>query len=334
MGEGGGQQYCLKWNNYQESLSSTFSDLLASDTFVDVTLSCEGQKIVRAHRLLLSACSPYFRRLLSGLASSQHPIIILRDVSHSDLVGILEFIYNGEVSIEQECLPGFLAVAETLRIRGLTGESLNDHRESPEMKANVGVQSGQAVEDQSESLPVGEHENSEVEIGGTIAWQGNNGDDLKPCSQFPNLFSAGFFPSDSVGSRACSEETDGGSALPLEEEGGKKICPYCFQQLSWHALSRHIRDMHSSKANADMVVCKYCMKTFRNKNSLGCHIWRFHKRGKELITKERGYQVSKAEVRQQSYEQQTERASHFQETSSALPSLTFQTSINNGNETE
>ena len=45
-----------------------------------------------------------------------------RDVNHSDLVGILEFIYNGEVSIEQDCLPGFLAVAETLRIRGLTGE--------------------------------------------------------------------------------------------------------------------------------------------------------------------------------------------------------------------
>ena len=63
--------------------------------------------------------------------------------------------------------------------------------------------------------------------------------------------------------------------------GGKKTCPYCYQQLSWHALSRHIRDMH--KAKADLVTCKYCMKTFRNKNSLGCHIWRFHKRGKELI---------------------------------------------------
>ena len=35
-------------------------------------------QIVRAHRLLLSACSPYFRRLLSGLTSCQHPIIILR----------------------------------------------------------------------------------------------------------------------------------------------------------------------------------------------------------------------------------------------------------------
>lgn len=81
----------------QESLSSTFSDLLASDTFVDVTLSCEGAEVVRAHRLLLAACSPYFRRLLAGLASHHHPVILLRDVRHNHLVGILEFIYNGEV---------------------------------------------------------------------------------------------------------------------------------------------------------------------------------------------------------------------------------------------
>ena len=50
---------------------------------------------------------------------------------------------------------------------------------------------------------------------------------------------------DFLGSRAYSEESDGGNAQP-EGEGVKKICPYCFQQLSWHALSRHIRDMHRS----------------------------------------------------------------------------------------
>ena len=63
---------------------------------------------------------------------------------------------------------------------------------------------------------------------------------------------------------------------------------------------------------------------------------RFHKRGKELITKERGYQVSKAlmpEVHRQTHEQ-TERTSHFQDNNSALPSFTFQTSSNNGHETE
>ena len=55
----------------------------------------------------------------------------------------------------------------------------------------------------------------------------------------------------------------------------KKTCPYCFQQLSWHALSRHIRDMHRAKTG--LVTCEFCQKTFRNKNSLGCHKWRFHK---------------------------------------------------------
>ena len=114
-----------------------------------------------------------------------------RDVNHSDLVGILEFIYNGEVSIEQDCLPGFLAVAETLRIRGLTGEvchlfylslyfnsllvffmqGLNDCRESPESEADtrLEVQSSQSVEHQSEAAPVvGEHEIAEVDIRGTV----------------------------------------------------------------------------------------------------------------------------------------------------------------------
>ena len=59
----------------------------------------------------------------------------------------------------------------------------------------------------------------------------------------------------------------------------KKTCPYCGQQLSWHALSRHIRDMHKNKSN--FVTCKFCNKMFRNKNSLGCHMWRFHKEAKE-----------------------------------------------------
>ena len=61
--------------------------------------------------------------------------------------------------------------------------------------------------------------------------------------------------------------------------GQKKTCPFCFQQLSWHALSRHIRDMHRAKSG--YVTCKFCFKMFRNKNSLGCHMWRFHKDAKE-----------------------------------------------------
>ena len=59
------QQYCLKWNNYQTSLSSSFKDLLNNESFVDCTLSCgqPGGQTINAHRVVLSACSPYFRQV-------------------------------------------------------------------------------------------------------------------------------------------------------------------------------------------------------------------------------------------------------------------------------
>ena len=54
------QQFCLKWNNHRSTLFSVFDTLLEEESLVDVTLSAEGQ-FLRAHRVILSACSPYFR---------------------------------------------------------------------------------------------------------------------------------------------------------------------------------------------------------------------------------------------------------------------------------
>ncbi len=54
------QQYCLKWNNHDSTILSVFDALLEEESLVDVTLSAEGQ-FLRAHRVILSACSPYFR---------------------------------------------------------------------------------------------------------------------------------------------------------------------------------------------------------------------------------------------------------------------------------
>lgn len=56
------QQFCLRWNNFQANIVSSFETLLDREEFVDVTLTAEG-KSLKAHRVLLSACSPYFRDL-------------------------------------------------------------------------------------------------------------------------------------------------------------------------------------------------------------------------------------------------------------------------------
>lgn len=52
----------------------------------------------------------------------KHPIVILKDVGHKELVAILQFMYQGEVNVRQEELATFLKTAEMLQIKGLTGD--------------------------------------------------------------------------------------------------------------------------------------------------------------------------------------------------------------------
>lgn len=112
------QRFCLRWNNHQSNLLSVFDQLLHDESFVDVTLAVEGQ-LLRAHKMVLSACSPYFQGLFMN-HPDKHPIVILKDVPYSDMKCLLDFMYRGEVSVDQDRLTHFLRVAESLRIKGLT----------------------------------------------------------------------------------------------------------------------------------------------------------------------------------------------------------------------
>lgn len=53
------QQFCLRWNNHQSTLVAVFDTLLENGTLVDCTLAAEG-RYLNAHKVVLSACSPYF----------------------------------------------------------------------------------------------------------------------------------------------------------------------------------------------------------------------------------------------------------------------------------
>ncbi|XP_030369470.1 protein tramtrack, alpha isoform isoform X1 [Scaptodrosophila lebanonensis] len=120
------QRFCLRWNNHQSNLLSVFDQLLHAETFTDVTLAVEGQYL-KAHKMVLSACSPYFNALFVN-HPEKHPIVILKDVPYSDMKSLLDFMYRGEVSVDQERLTAFLRVAESLRIKGLT--EVNDDKPS------------------------------------------------------------------------------------------------------------------------------------------------------------------------------------------------------------
>lgn len=112
------QRFCLKWNKYQANLTHVFDQLLQNELFVDVTLACGG-RTMKAHKIVLSACSPYFQALFLD-NPCQHPTIILRDIEWTDLRAAIEFMYKGEVNVFQEQIGPLLRVAEMLKIRGLT----------------------------------------------------------------------------------------------------------------------------------------------------------------------------------------------------------------------
>ncbi|KAH7961181.1 hypothetical protein HPB52_005186 [Rhipicephalus sanguineus] len=120
----GSQQFCLKWNNHQSNMLAVFEQLLSNEALVDVTLACEGLSL-KAHKMVLSACSPFFQALFVE-NPCKHPIVILKDMRYMDLKAIVEFMYRGEVNVSQDQLSALLKTAETLKVKGLaevTGEN-------------------------------------------------------------------------------------------------------------------------------------------------------------------------------------------------------------------
>ncbi|XP_069684882.1 protein bric-a-brac 2-like isoform X4 [Periplaneta americana] len=122
------QQFCVKWNSYSSNLQNVFPRLLTSEHFVDITLACEGQ-MIKCHKVVLSACSTYFEKLLVQ-NPCQHPIIFMKDMKHWEVQALVDFMYKGEVNVSQDELNSLLVAAEALQIRGLCGSE----------QANVGKQ--------------------------------------------------------------------------------------------------------------------------------------------------------------------------------------------------
>jgi len=120
------QQFHLKWNNHSLNTLASFQQLLDSACLVDVSLTCSSGKVVPAHRMVLAACSDYFYRLFKDLPE-RHPVIVFKDASEEILSDLLEFMYRGEVEVDEANLSDFLKFADTLQVKGLSqGERVHN----------------------------------------------------------------------------------------------------------------------------------------------------------------------------------------------------------------
>ena len=115
------EKLCLKWNDFQENISNAFRSFGDSLDFADVTLACEDGEQFEAHQIILATSSPFFENLLKRNKNT-NPIIYMRGVKSADLRAIVDFLYQGEANVFQGDLDSFLAIAQELKLKGLTGK--------------------------------------------------------------------------------------------------------------------------------------------------------------------------------------------------------------------
>ena len=112
------EKYCLKWNDFRSSIASSYKNIRNAEDFCDVTLVSEDEVTLKAHKLVLSSSSSFFKHILLN-NPHQHPLLYLSGINSIDLNFILDYIYQGEIQLFQEQLDNFLNAAQTLKIEGL-----------------------------------------------------------------------------------------------------------------------------------------------------------------------------------------------------------------------
>ena len=70
------EKFCLRWNDFETNISSAFKEIREEKDFFDVTLACDDDQI-QAHKVILSACSPFFRTVLKR-NRHEHPLLYLK----------------------------------------------------------------------------------------------------------------------------------------------------------------------------------------------------------------------------------------------------------------
>ena len=102
-------------NNNEEDEVSWANELTEQDRS-DVTLVCEEDQQIEAHKVILTAGSPHPINVLEE-TKHPHPMIYMRETKAKDLKAVLDPTYHGEANINQEDINGLLALAKKLHLK-------------------------------------------------------------------------------------------------------------------------------------------------------------------------------------------------------------------------
>ena len=265
MPQSSDEKLCLQWNDFQTNLTLAFRDLREDKVFTDVTLACEDDQLVEAHKVVLISSSPFFKSLLQR-NKHPHPWIYMRGLESKDLVAIIDFLYHGEANVYQENLDSFLAIAEELQLKGLQGNqtgALSEEIQPTKPATRISntlveetVDAGFKLHTRKLKSPAnyGNEPNYEIAIA------------LNSNSTFTEIAEL----SEKVKSMMIVSE----NPAPGGQRGMARICKVCGKEGQMGVISNHIESNHMTGI---VLPCNICGKTAPTRSALRKHRLDFHK---------------------------------------------------------
>ena len=111
----------LTWRLHMNNFKDVIKDLQETECLSDVTLFCNDDTKIKAHKFVLIGSSSVLRTML--LQSSQkETIVFLRGVDRRELQWVLEFMYLGQTQVPQTKLQSFIELAKDLKMKGIHNE--------------------------------------------------------------------------------------------------------------------------------------------------------------------------------------------------------------------
>merc|ERR1712126_305747 len=109
----------LNWHTFTDHLKAMMSNILMSGDLTDITLVSDDKKKLKAHKVVLSSCSPVFKDIINDLPE-KNPIIYLKGIHSYEIESILQFMYLGQATLLQERMNVFIDVAKSLEIKEIS----------------------------------------------------------------------------------------------------------------------------------------------------------------------------------------------------------------------
>lgn len=100
----------------QDHVAQEVGECLESGLYTDLMIRCQGGHTLHAHKLVLSAASPYIRALLENNDWEDVQTMELPDTEQEELTLLLEIVYNGSVEATIEDLKNLILLAHQLYI--------------------------------------------------------------------------------------------------------------------------------------------------------------------------------------------------------------------------